>query len=41
MTYECIGCEENCHTINIPWWGNKCLAGRVNSECFIKIQDVE
>lgn len=35
--YECIKCEENCHTTNIPWWGNSCLANIVDGECFTKV----
>jgi hypothetical protein len=38
--YECQGCEENCHATNIPWYGNECLAGRVQGECFRQINTV-
>ena len=39
--YECKGCVENCHVSKIPWWGNRCLANRVNGECFIKYNEGE
>lgn len=34
MPFECIKCEENCHLIEIPWFGNKCILGRARDNCF-------
>ena len=34
ITFECTGCELNCHCTNIPWWGNRCLLDRIPEGCF-------
>jgi len=35
--YECIRCFENCHINKIPYWGNRCLANKIEGKCFVEI----
>jgi len=34
--FICMRCVQSCHVSEIPWWGNKCLAGLVEGKCFIE-----